>query len=160
MSPKANGDRWFIFGCALGTGIPGLISIVAERAFGKGINGFQNVTLTCPIAYGCYSVSKDQRGLEYGVCAPYVSYGRAHPILGDRISVFFPFVGSVQMTKFGAVGMTVHLPLFTPFVRLGLTILIKHPKLAGTCSGALGRIDDGLLFLRTGFRRALAAVTR
>src|SRR5688572_9902498 len=100
---EPNGDRWLMFGCALGTGIPGLISIVAARSFGRGITGFQNITLTTPIAYGCYSASRGQRGLEYGVCAPFLSYGRSHPIYGDRISLFVPFIGSVQMTQVGAV---------------------------------------------------------
>jgi hypothetical protein len=157
---QATGERWFIFGCALGTGVPGVVSLVAQRTFGQGVASSRNLTFTTPIAYGCYSATKDQSGLEYGVCAPFFSYGRSHPVYGDRISLFVPFLGSVQMTQVGAIGVTVHLPLFTPFVRLGLTLLVKHPKLAGTCTRTLRGIDELLSSVKSGVQRALAAVTR
>jgi hypothetical protein len=146
-------------GLAVGVGFPGVISFISERALWIVFDGkrelspFHNTTVTTPIAYACHSSSATRAGFEYGVCAPYFSYGRGHPMYGDRLSVFVPLVCAFQMTAQGAAGGSIHIPLFTPFTRIGITILITHPRFAPVSRALLSRIDGVIQHARAWFGR-------
>jgi hypothetical protein len=149
----------FTIGLTVGVGFPGVISFTSERALWILLDGeqhvdpFHNTTLSTPIGYACCSSSVTRRGFEYGVCAPYVSYGRGHPVYGDRISVFIPLVCGFQMTAEGAAGGTIHIPLFTPFFRVGITVLVTHPRIAPVSRALLGRVDGVVRSARAWLRR-------
>jgi hypothetical protein len=134
---KVENRTRFVMGLSLGTGIPGFISIMRQRliAVTRQENpssldafAFDNTSVSTPIGYGCYSDSARNRGFEYGVCMPYVSYGRGHPVYGERASVFVPLVGSINVSL-GCVGATCQVPLFVSVLHLGITIQVEHPSL-------------------------------
>ena len=137
----------FTIGLAVGVGFPGVISFTSERALWilladkRELHPFHNTTVSTPVAYACHSSSVTRGALEYGICAPYFSYGRGHPVYGDRISVFIPLVCGLQMTAQGAAGATIHIPVFTPFFRIGISVLVTHPRIAPVSRALLDRVD-------------------
>jgi hypothetical protein len=149
----------FTVGLAFGVGVPGIISFVSERVLWivveekSELEPFHNITVSTPIAYACCSSSVTKSGFEYGVCAPYVSYGRGHPVFGDRISVFIPLVCGFQMTARGAAGASIHIPLMSPFFRLGITVLVTHPRIAPISTAVLSRVDEMVQSARGWWRR-------
>ena len=146
-------------GLAVGVGLPGLISFTSERALWIVLDGrpelqpFYNATVSTPVAYACCSSSVTRTGFEVGICAPYCSYGRGHPVYGDRISIFIPLVGGLQMTAEGALGGTIHIPLLSTFVRLGVTVLVTHARFAPVSRTILERIDKAIQIGRAWIRR-------
>jgi hypothetical protein len=135
----------FVVGATVGTGIPGLLAFVGERitSFGddRRPTGLTTFTLTTPIAYTCWARTKAGGRFEYGVCLPYLSYGRGHPLYGDRMSLFIPLVGGVTLAACGALGLTCQLPVFGPFLRIGFSVFIGLPGAKDRIARIFGLAD-------------------
>jgi hypothetical protein len=141
--------------CWLSAGVPGAVGIYSEggvtvddasRGEDRKVSPVYGGGISTAVGYGCYMASQKRSGFELGMCAPYVSYGRNHPVLGDRLSVFIPLVGSLQCTSTGSVGVSFSVPLFNPFFRLGFTCYLRNERAAPALTSLLtfaGRCVEG-----------------
>lgn len=102
------------------------------------VNPFGAAGVSTAVGGVGYMAGKNH-GWYGGINAPYVSYGRGNPLLGDTLSLNIPLVGSATIAREGGIGGQLQFDLWG--VHPGGSVFVMSPALRGVTEPVFDELE-------------------